>query len=592
MRIVEGGRGSGLVWAVVYVALAGAGCGGAQPGGGAQPTVTASSDNGLGRTPAMGWSSWSFIRRDPTEAKIKAQADGLRRLAGHGYVYVNLDDFYMKCDANGPVVDGNGRWVADAARFPSGMRALGDYIHAQGLKLGVYVTPGIPENAVRQNTPIAGTPYHARDIADTSRNENSYNCGHMYYVDYSKPGAQEYINSFANLFASWGADYLKIDGVGSFDLPDVQAWSKALQQSGRPIVLALSNHLSIDAAASWKQLANSWRTQDDVECYCGTGPDGSGFPLTTWNNVALRFDSVAAWQPYAAPGGWNDLDSLEIGNGDRGGLTLDQRRSQLTLWAMAAAPLLLGTDLTQLDPTDLELLGNDRVIAVDQDGVAATRVIAAGDAQVFSKREPSGDYVVALFNAGSSNSLAVSIKWSTVGFSGSAQVSDVWSGASLGTVSGAYGVTLRPGESRLVRVTPASGGGTVATWTNALGGQASGRCLDDPNSSGSDGTQVIIWDCHGAANQRWTYTEGRELQVLGKCLDVASPTGPATAGALVQIFSCHGEANQQWSLNANGTITSVATGLCLDVTGAKTDSGTGLEAWPCNGGGNQSWSRR
>lgn len=547
--------------------------------------------DGLAAKPALGWSSWSFVRRDPTAAKIEAQADALvtSGLAMHGFSYVNVDDFYMTCDANGPTVDGYGRWVVDPARFPGGMGALGDYVHARGLKLGVYVTPGIPQNAVDANTPIAGTTYHARDIADTSHTENNYNCGHMYSIDYTKPGAQEYINSFADLFASWGADYLKIDGVGSPDLADVQAWSKALLQTGRPMVLALSNGLAIDAGYQWRALANSWRTQGDIECYCGPGAGGSGFPLTNWSNVAQRFDSVAAWQPYAGPGGWNDLDSLEIGNGDQAGLTANQRRSQLTLWAMAAAPLLLGTDLTQLDAGDTSLLINDRVLAVDGDGVAANRVIDAGSAQVFAKREPTGDFIVALFNTDTNNPMTVSVDWSMVGFSGTANVIDLWSGTSLGPFDSTYSVALQPGDSRLVRVTPAGGSSTGAITRTLVGG-GSGRCLDDPNSATTDATQVIIYDCHDAANQRWTLTSGHALQVLGKCLDVASPNGPASAGAKVQIYSCHGAPNQQWSLATDGSVRSLQTGLCLDVDGGQTANGSGIIAATCNGSASQKWS--
>ncbi len=174
-------------------------------------------NNGLSITPAMGWSSWSFIRRNPTAANIEAQADAMKSsgLADHGFLYVNLDDFYMKCDSNGPVVDANGRWTVDTGKFPDGMKAVADHVHADGLKFGLYVTPGIPANAVSKNTPILGTSYHAKDIADTSKTEKNYNCKHMYFIDYSKPGSQEYVNSFADLFASWGVDYLKIDGVGS-----------------------------------------------------------------------------------------------------------------------------------------------------------------------------------------------------------------------------------------------------------------------------------------------------------------------------------------------------------------------------------------
>ena len=416
------------------------------------------SDNGQSVRPAMGWSSWSFVRRWPTEAKMKAQADAIvaAGLDKHGFVYVNLDDFYQKCDANGFVVDSYGRWTVDSAKFPSGIKALADYVHSKGLKFGFYVTPGIAKNAVTKNTPIEGTSHHAKDIADTSKTEKNYNCKNMYAIDYSKPGAQEFVNSWAREFASWGVDYLKIDGVGSADIPDVQAWDTALRASGRPINFALSNNLPIDHASTWKQLANSWRTQGDVECYCGDGSNGSGYPLTDWSHVSGRFDSAASWQKYAGPGGWNDLDSLQVGNGDQVGLTADQRRSMFTLWAMAASPLLLGTDLTHLDGTDKAMLTNDRLIGVDQDGAAAGRVVDSGTKQAWRKREANGDYVVALFNTATSGSQTVSVTWSQVGFSGSADVTDLWSGKHVGTVSGSYSATLRPGETRLIRAKPLS----------------------------------------------------------------------------------------------------------------------------------------
>jgi alpha-galactosidase len=418
----------------------------------------AASDNGQSVRPAMGWSSWSFVRRSPTEAKLKAQADALvsTGLKNHGFVYVNLDDFWQKCDSNGFVVDSYGRWTVDSAKFPSGIKALADYVHSRGLKFGFYVTPGIAKNAVSKNTPIEGTSYHAKDIADTSKTEKNYNCKNMYYIDYGKPGAQEFVNSWAKQFASWGVDYLKIDGVGSQDVPDVRAWDKALRATGRPINFALSNNLPIADASTWKKLANSWRTQGDVECYCGPGDNGSGYPLTDWSHVSSRFNTAASWQPHAGPGGWNDLDSLEIGNGDRAGLTADQRRSHFTLWAMAASPLLLGTDLTDLDPVDKAMLTNDRLIGVDQDGVAAKRIVNSGAKQVWSKKESDGQYVVALFNTGTSGNATVTVDWSQVGFTGSGDVTDLWSGSHKGAIADSYSATLRPGETRLIRVQPAN----------------------------------------------------------------------------------------------------------------------------------------
>jgi Alpha galactosidase A/Alpha galactosidase C-terminal beta sandwich domain/Carbohydrate binding module (family 6) len=506
----------------------------------ASAPAASASDNGQSIRPAMGWSSWSFVRRTPDEAKIKAQADAM--VAGglnqHGFVYVNVDDFYQKCDSNGFVVDSYGRWAVDSAKFPSGMKALGDYIHGKGLKFGLYVTPGIAKNAVTKNTPIEGTSHHAKDIADTSKTEKNYNCKNMYYIDYSKPGAQEFVDSWARLFASWGVDYLKIDGVGSADIPDVEAWDAALRTSGRPINFALSNNLPIANATTWKKLANSWRTQGDVECYCGPGANGSGYPLTDWSHVSSRFTSAASWQQYAGPGGWNDLDSLEVGNGDQAGLGADQRRSMFTLWAMAASPLLLGTDLTHLDATDKAMLTNDRIIAVDQDGVAAARIVNSGSQQVWRKKEANGDYVVALFNTGTSGNQTVSVNWSQVGFSGSADVTDLWSGSNAGTVTGSYSATLRPGEARLIRARPGTSTGSRYEAENAA--YSAGSTVDS-NHAGFSGTGFVNTPNAAGSYVEWTVN--------------AAQAGNAT----IRISYANGQASGQTvdrpaDVSVNGTV--------------------------------------
>lgn len=156
-------------------------------------------DNGVGLTPAMGWSSWSFLRDSPTEASIEADAEAMKDsgLAGVGYQYVNLDDFWYQCPGGqGPDVDRYGRWVIDATRFPSagslnGIRLVANYVHSLGLKFGLYVTPGLSMQAVVQNTPIEGTSYTAGQIAEPSVKENNYDCGGMVGIDYAKPGAQQ-----------------------------------------------------------------------------------------------------------------------------------------------------------------------------------------------------------------------------------------------------------------------------------------------------------------------------------------------------------------------------------------------------------------
>ncbi len=364
-------------------------------------------DNGVGATPALGWSSWSFIRHNPTASNIEATADAMKSsgLAAVGYQYVNVDDFWYQCPGSqGPNVDQYGRWVTDATKFPAGpggengIQVVADYVHSKGLQFGLYVTPGISHQAVVQNTAIEGTPYHADDIATTAAEKN-YNCKGMVGLDYSKPGAQEFVDSWAKQFAGWGVDYVKIDGVGTPDIPDVQAWSDALKNTGRPIHLELSNSLDINNAPTWAQLSNGWRTGGDVECYCG--PGGSSVPLTDWSHVSSRFNQVANWAPYGGPGGFNDYDSIEVGNGAGDGLTVDERRTQLSLWALASSPFILGTDLTNLDPGDLALLKNPDVLAVDQDAIDATRIVNANGQQVFTKKEPNGDAIVGLFNTNS-----------------------------------------------------------------------------------------------------------------------------------------------------------------------------------------------
>jgi len=563
------------------------------------PPAHADGNNTLGATPLMGWSNWSYIGDDPTTAKIEAQAAALKSsgLLAAGYQYMNVDDFYYLCNSNGPEVDANGRWATDPSKFPSdgstpGMEALGNYIHAEGEKFGMYVTPGIAENAVKANSPVAGTSYTADEIATTT-SETNYNCGDMVGLNYSNPGAQDFINSWADELASWGVDYVKLDGVGASDIADVQAWSTALKQTGRPMWLELSNALPIANASTWSSLANGWRTTGDIECYsCWSGgvdtTNPVRTPLTDWSNVALRFDSAAAWAPHVGPGGWNDLDSLEIGNGGNDGLTVPQRQSTMTLWSMADSPLVLGTNLTDLDSTDLAMLTNKAVISVDQDGVAAGRIVDDGDNQVFSKRESNGDYVIALYNTSTTATSTVSVPLSAAGITGSVTATDLWTGASTGSISGTYSVALGPGAVKLIRT--AGGGNSAVGEVHAVGATS---CLDvsQPTSTPApEGTQLQIWTCNGGTNQVWTHTSSNQLTVYSgsECLD-ANDNGTAP-GTKVQIWPCDGGANQQWQINSNGTVTGVQSGLCLDVSGASTANGALLDIWTCNGQSNQQWA--
>jgi alpha-galactosidase len=549
-------------------------------------------DNGLAvSAPLMGWSSWSFLRSSPTAAKDEAEASALKSsgLSADGYDYVNQDDFWYDCPGKqGPDVDSYGRWVTNATAFPpsgstNGIQVVANYVHGLGLKFGLYVTPGISDQAVSENTPIEGTSYTANEIADGD-SENNYNCGGMQGINYSKPGAQAFINSWADEFASWGVDYVKLDGVGSFDTPDVQAWSTALKQTGRPMALELSNSLNIADATTWSSLANSWRTTGDIECYCST--------LTNYSNISSRFDEAADWQPYAGPGGWNDMDSIEVGAGSNDGLTVPERQTQLSLWSLASAPLLLGTDLTNLDSGDLALLKDAAVIAVDQDGIPADRVIDSGNEQVFDKRQQNGTWDIGIFNTDTSASHSFSVPLAQLGLTGSANITDLWSGDSDGTSTGTVTTTVQPGGVTLISATPTTGTGGTGELVSAQ----SGDCLDT-TGNGTPGPYVYfpgtgeeIWGCNGGINQEFSPTSADELRTMGgtECLDVYNnETAPGTE---VELWPCNGGANQKWTVESNGTIVGQQSGLCLDVTGANTAAGTPLEIWTCNGGANQKWS--
>ncbi|MFY9947042.1 MAG: glycoside hydrolase family 27 protein [Candidatus Sulfotelmatobacter sp.] len=402
-------------------------------------------DNGLERTPVLGWSSWSFLRKNPTAALVKAQAVALQNsgLQKIGYQYVNLDDFWYQCPGpQGPNVDAYGRWVTDSSKFPAegdtdGMKVMADYIHSLGMRFGIYVTPGISRQAVNRNTPIKGTSYTAAQIAEPSVKENNYNCKGMVRIDYDKPGAQEYTNSWVDMLAAWGVDYIKIDGMTDNNAADVKAWSNAIRQSGRPMILDVTQgDLTTAVVPTLMKYANQWEFAPDVECY-HCEKHHSSYPLTSWADVAKRFNYVAEWQPYAGPGAFNDYDSIEVGNGSNDGLTPVERQTQISLWALAASPFILGIDLTQLDPTDLKNLENPAVLAVDQDSIAAKRVFNTGNRQVFAKREPNGDTIVGLFNTGK-KAEEVSIPASTAGVpenESGYSLHDLWTGETRKTSS-------------------------------------------------------------------------------------------------------------------------------------------------------------
>jgi alpha galactosidase C-like protein/alpha galactosidase A-like protein len=429
--------------------------------------------------PVLGWSSWSFYRNTTDAAALEAQARALRNspLYKLGYRYINLDDFWYQCPGSqGPNVDQYGRWVTDPAKYPpgpngeNGIKVVADYVHSLGLKFGIYATPGISDQAVTENTSILGTSYHASDIANTTT-QNNYFCGRsgsgfrgMTGIDYSKPGAQAYVNSIVDEFASWGADYIKLDGIReqNGNIADIKAWSDAIRQSGRPMGFNASEGYTTDLGPAMEQYATQWQQGNDIENYGGTG-------LTDYANVEQRFGTLATWEPtYGGKqwDGYNDFDSVELGNctnaagsttpfgsvsyPDGDGLSLAERQTVLSLWSLGSSPLILGTDLTHLCSQDLQLLANRDVLSVDQDGLDSKSIVNGNTEQVIAKTERPGQVVVGLFNTSTSPE-TITVNASDLGLpstQSSYQVKDLWthrtshSGATISADVAPHGVAL------------------------------------------------------------------------------------------------------------------------------------------------------
>lgn len=423
--------------------------------------------NGQGQIPYLGWSSWSqeAFKGESwlTEAEVKAQSDALKSsgLQAHGYVYINIDSGWQGG------FDEYGRPTANLAKFPDGLAATIQYIHNNGQKAGIYWIPGVQQPVYSSNPPILATPYSIDDIVLPNIPGNAFSFGQNNpwhkKIDFTRPGASEYIQSVVNLFASWGVDFIKLDGVtpGSDhdDLmidnrPDVAAWSQAVAQSGRPMWLSVSWALDHSYLSFWQTYSNARRIEDDVDCYCST--------LTKWTSVSRRFADLVTWQSGSGPAlGWNDLDSLDIGNGSVDGLTSDERKSVMSFWAIANAPLYIGDDLTQLDSFGLQLLTNDAVIAVDQSGVPGTQ-IQGGNTPVWASSIGGGVYYVAMFNLNDSSNTIIA-NWSDLGFSGSASVHDLWSDSDLGVFNGAFSGVVNSHASQLLKVTVSNYGLTPPT---------------------------------------------------------------------------------------------------------------------------------
>lgn len=357
-------------------------------------------------TPPMGWNSWDIFGTTVTEAQAKAQADAMAKyLLPAGYKYFTVDIQWYEPESKAHVykpgapleMDAYSRLMPAVKKFPSadygaGFKPLADYVHAKGLKFGIHIMRGIPKQAVQKNTPILGVDVRAADIADT--NSTCPWNPDMYGVDMRKPGAQAYYDSLFELYAAWGVDYIKVDDIArpydATQKAEIEAIRKAIDKTGRPIVLSLSpGDTPLERGEHVMQFANLWRISDDF--------------WDRWPPLYAMFERLRKWTPYRAEGAWPDADMLPFGIIDfdrKSGFTQDEQHVCMTLWCIARSPLIFGGDVTRLDTFTRDLLTNPEVLAVNQASTNNRQVSRENDLIIWAADVPdSQDRYVALFNA-------------------------------------------------------------------------------------------------------------------------------------------------------------------------------------------------
>jgi alpha-galactosidase len=367
-------------------------------------------------TPPMGWNSWNCFASAVSEEKVKAAADAMVKsgLINHGWTYINVDDYWQNHrdskdpTLHGPFRDAQGS-IEPNARFPD-MKGMADYIHSLGLKAGLYSSPG------------------------------PWTCGGC-------TGSWQHEQQDAAQYAAWGFDYLKYDLCSYHDVVPACETSPAeakkpyrvmgefLKQQPRDIVFSLCQYGEFDV---WQWGAsvdgNSWRTTGDISDSWGS-----------MSEIGFNQDKAA---PYAKPGNWNDPDMLIVGKVGWGHLhptrlTPNEQYTHISLWCLLSAPLLIGCDMTQLDPFTLNLLENDEVLAVDQDplGKEAMTVAKNGETRVYAKDLADGSKAVGLFNLGETET-QVTVNWSDLGLKGKLHVRDLWRQKSLGKFKNSFSATV------------------------------------------------------------------------------------------------------------------------------------------------------
>lgn len=371
----------------------------------------------LAATPPMGWNSWNKFGCDVSEALLKEMADAMCHsgMKEAGYEYIVIDDCWQVGR------DENGNIVVDPERFPSGMKDLADYIHARGLRLGIYSCAG------------------------------SHTCQ-------GRPGSRGYQFQDARQYAEWGVDYLKYDwcsNQGQNARAAYKTMSDALKECGRPIVFSICEWGENKPWEWGKGIGHLWRVTPDIrDVYRG---------IFDWGGVGVLeiIDVMADLYPYAGPGHWNDAEMLEVGNG---GMTRDEYITHFSMWCMLAAPLMSGNDLRSMDKETIEILTNKEAIAVNQDplGNQARRFMDMGEYEIWAKELDGGEAAVCFMNR-SENIWKLNHDWlkNTMYFLRAVNmrtteytVRDLWKHKEIGTTRERLLTDVPPHGVVMVRLTP------------------------------------------------------------------------------------------------------------------------------------------
>jgi hypothetical protein len=392
-------------------------------------------------TPPMGWNSWDCYGPTVEEHEVKANADYMAKyLKEYGWQYIVVDiRWFVENDKAGGynqtdphyVLDEYGRYQPAVNRFPSakdgkGFTELAKYVHSKGLKFGIHIMRGIPKVAVENKLPIKGTNGISADMIYSTEQQCPW-LRDNYTIVADQPGAQEYYNSIIDMYAGWGVDFIKVDDLSRpYHQAEIELIRKAIDQSGRPIVLSTSpGETPIEAAKHISNHANMWRMVDDV--------------WDTWHHITHLMDVCQKWYPYIAPGTWPDCDMIPLGRlsirGERGNdrmtrFTQDEQYSLMTLFTIFKSPLFFGGDLPSNDDFTLSLLTNKEVLKMHRESSNVRQLFQKdGKIAITSQNSNTGEVYLALFNVSDNEEpIEVSVALKELGVQPGCEVTNMWNG--------------------------------------------------------------------------------------------------------------------------------------------------------------------